>query len=592
MLLDGQFLGQIDRGHLEQAALGVALLQVIHDNVQHGGCQQGAHDGQVLADGVQDTDSLAGFVLGRDMQHIQLGVGVESQRGGLVEALCSQQALGLELLLLVIVQAAVGNGGSVQEGGHDVVVAVLADDLLGQIREAFHVITVQGCRHVPAAIGLHVHGELQTLQDVDHGLVGHGDAQHAADLCRGGDDVLALQRTAIGQVIFQRGDITAIQQLDQVQSACQTQLRRITVHALFVAGRGIAVLTQCTAGLTHAVAGKSSALEQQAGGVIVHAGICAAHDTGQCYRLFSITDDQIVGVQGELLLVQRNDLFAFVGATYINGAAGDLVQVKGVHGLTHLQQGVVGDIHHVADRAQATQRQMTLHPAGRLAHADVADIVCHVAGAQLRCLHLDGDGRVRLADCLVIHGGHVQGLTQNSRHLTSNAQNGLAVRAVGGDGDIEDVVIQAHHRGDVGAGDRILGQNEQTVDLRAREQVIVQTQLCAGAQHTVGLHALHLSGLDGDAAGQGGAIQRGRHAIAQLHVGGTGADADLMAVSATVHHTLGQVGALLLFHLHDLADDHLADAGIQRDELFHLEAAGEQLLLQLLCGDIDINEFF
>ena len=67
---------------------------------------------------------------------------------------------------------------------------------------------------------------------------------------------------------------------------------------------------------------------------------------------------------------------------------------------------------------------------------------------------------------------------------------------------------------------------------------------------------------------------------------------DLVTISAAVHHTLGQVGALLLFHLHDFANDHLADAGIQWDELFYLETAGEQLLLQLLCGDIDINEFF
>ena len=44
--------------------------------------------------------------------------------------------------------------------------------------------------------------------------------------------------------------------------------------------------------------------------------------------------------------------------------------------------------------------------------------------------------------------------------------------------------------------------------------------------------------------------------------------------------------------VHDLAYHHFADAGIQRDELFHFKAAGEQLLLQLLCGDIDINEFF
>ena len=235
---------------------------------------------------------------------------------------------------------------------------------------------------------------------------------------------------------------------------------------------------------------------------------------------------------------------------------------------------------------------MALHPAGRLAHADVAHIVRHIAGAQLRCFHLDGDGLVGVADCLVVHGRHVQGLAQNCRHLAGNAQNGLAVRAVGGDGDIKDVVVQTHHRGDIGARDRIFGQDEQAVNLRAREQIIVQTQLCAGAQHTVGLHALHLAGLDGDAAGQGGAIQCGGHTIAQLHIGGTGADADLVAVSAAVHHTLGQVGALLLFHLHDLTDDHLADAGIQRDELFHLKTAGEQLLLQLLCGNININEFF
>ena len=173
----------------------------------------------------------------------------------------------------------------------------------------------------------------------------------------------------------------------------------------------------------------------------------------------------------------------------------------------HLQQGVVGDIHHVADGAQAAQRQMALHPAGSLAHADVAHIVCHVAGAQVRSLHLDGDGRIRLADGLVVHCGHVQGLAQNGSHLTGNTQNRLAVRAVGGDGDIKDIVVQTHHGSNVGAGDRILGQNEQTVDLRAREQIIVQPQFCAGAQHTVGLHALHLAGLDGDAAGQSGAIQ-------------------------------------------------------------------------------------
>ena len=52
------------------------------------------------------------------------------------------------------VQAAVGNRGGVQEGGVDVVIAVLTDDLLRQIGEALHILTVERSRHIPAAIGL------------------------------------------------------------------------------------------------------------------------------------------------------------------------------------------------------------------------------------------------------------------------------------------------------------------------------------------------------------------------------------------------------------------------------------------------------
>ena len=263
-----------------------------------------------------------------------------------------------------------------------------------------------------------------------------------------------------------------------------------------------------------------------------------------------------------------------------------------MHGLAHLQQGVVGDVHHVADGAQAAEGQMALHPAGRLAHPDVADVVCHVAGAEVGGFHLHAHRRVGVADGLVVHGRHMQGLAEDGGHLAGDAQHRLAVGAVGGDGDVEDVVVQTHHGGDVGAGDGVLGQDEQAVDLRAREQVVVQAQLLAGAEHSVGLDALHLAGLDLDAAGQGGAVQRGGHTVAQLHVRSAGADADVVAVAAAVHDALGQMGALLRLHLHDLAHDHLADAGVQRDQLLDLKAAGEELLFKLLCGNVNIDEFF
>ena len=52
------------------------------------------------------------------------------------------------------------------------------------------------------------------------------------------------------------------------------------------------------------------------------------------------------------------------------------------------------------------------------------------------------------------------------------------------------------------------------------------------------------------------------------------------------------MGALLRLHLHDLTHDHLADAGVQRDEFLDLKAAGEELFFKLLCGNVNIDEFF
>ena len=73
---------------------------------------------------------------------------------------------------------------------------------------------------------------------------------------------------------------------------------------------------------------------------------------------------------------------------------------------------------------------------------------------------------------------------------------------------------------------------------------------------------------------------------------GAGADPDLVAVLAAVHHTLAQVGALLLFDLGDLAHHNLVDAGGQVDQLLHLKATGEQLFFQFLRRHVDVDEFF
>ena len=589
-----QGLGAVDVGQLKQTALAVALLEVVDDDVQHAGHQRGAHDGQVLTDRVQDADGAAlGRVL-REVHHVEVAHSVERQRARLVEALTGQQALELELVLLIDRHAAVRDGRRLQEGGHDVVIAVLADDLLGQIGETVDVVAVAGNADLPDR-GIGIDAEVQAGQDVADGVLRHFDAEHAVDL--GGHDADDLARLiGVGRAVEAGGgDIAAAQLLNQMERALEAELGAVLVDALLVAGARVTALAEGAAGLADRIAGEGGALEQQLGGIALDLAVEAAHDAGQRDRLLGVADDQIVGIEGEFLLVQRGDLLALVGAADDDAAARDVGQVEGVHGLADLDQGVVRDVDDVVDRAQAGERQMAAHPAGAFARMDVADVVGEVARAEVGRFDADVDGRVGLGRAGEIGRGHLERLVQQRGDLAVDAQNALAVGAVRGDRDVEDIVIETDDLADVAAGDgvRIAVHDEQAVDLRARIPVVVQAELSARAHHTVGQHALHLARLDGDAAGQGGVVQRDRNERADEDVGCTGGDGQILTVFAAVDAAKVQmVGALLLLHVGDLTDDDPADLSREVDQLFYFKTAAEELFFQLLRGDVDVDKFF
>ena len=211
-----------------------------------------------------------------------------------------------------------------------------------------------------------------------------------------------------------------------------------------------------------------------------------------------------------------------------------------------------------------------------------------VARAKVGRFH--GDGQARLGGFAdgVVRCGHLQRLAQHGGNLTRNAQNALAVGAVGGDGNIKNVIVKPHNILDGGAGYGVLGQVQQTVYLSAGVQVIIQTQLGAAAQHTVGLDAHKGLCLDFNAAGQRGAVQRGGRVHTGVNIGSAGGDLDIVTVIAAIHLADVQVGALLRDTLGDNADNDLADLAAEVDEFLDLKAAVKQLALQLLGGDVDI----
>ena len=136
-----------------------------------------------------------------------------------------------------------------------------------------------------------------------------------------------------------------------------------------------------------------------------------------------------------------------------NLAALNLGEVEGMERLTHLHKDEVGDIDNIVDGAEAYSAELILEPVGRLLNLDVADGDAAVTLAGLifvlSDLNLDG---IRLVTFLVDGKGFIDRrplyckllmLTgvKHCNNVASNADMGSGIRAVGGDGDFEGIVI-------------------------------------------------------------------------------------------------------------------------------------------------------
>ena len=588
---DGLLLRNVDVGHLEKAAFGIALAQVVNDHIQQGRCQQRTHDGQMRGDRVQNADDIALGGISGNVQHIQIGISVEGQCFCLIEALRTHGTLGLGLCLLLRRQAAGGDGGSLQEGRHDMLIAVLADDFLGKVGLAdLDVLAPAGRNDLHRiAVCLKLDLKLQAVQNVENVIRGNSDAQNGVDAADLGSEMLTLTRGTGRAVEMGGGDLAAAQLLNQMQGAGHAQLSRILRDALFVVAGGIGALAQTAGSLADVVAGELGALKQQLGRGALDLAVQSAHDTCQCDRLGAVADDEVVGRQGEFLLIERCDLLAVLSAADEDLAAIQRVHVKGMHRLADLQHDIVGDIDYIVDAAQAAQGQLTAHPARGLARCDVAHIVADVARAEILRLNADGEARLGVSADGVVGGGHFERLFQHSCNLAGNAQHALAVGAVGSDGDVKDIIVESHNLLNRRAGNGVLRQVEQTVDLRAGVKIIVQPQLLAAAEHTVGLNAHQGLGLDGDAAGQRGAVQCGSGVHTGIDIGCAGRDLDVAAIVTAVHLADVQMRSLLRDALRHNTDNDLGDLTAEVDQLLNLKAAAEELVLQLLRGDINVN---
>ena len=368
----------------------------------------------------------------------------------------------------------------------------------------------------------------------------------------------------------------------------------VGIDALFKAGGRIAALTQGAGGLSHAVARELGGFKEDFLRLGLYLAVEAAHDARERHTALAVADEKVIGVQAELLFVEGDDALALFGTAHDDLPAAQEIAVERVHGLPHFKQHKVGDVDDIGNRAQAAKRQAAAHPAGRGADLHVLHEVPHIARAEGRLLHLDGDLHVRLCR-RVGKIGHFEGLFEDGGDFARDAEDALAVGAVGGDGDIEEIVVDADDRADVRADGLAFIEDEDAVDLGALVIVVGDAQLLTRAHHALGSNAAQfavLYFLHAALMQDGGAVERAGHLCPREDVGRRRADL-LDAVLAAVHLADGEpVRIGVLFGGEDLAHDDVRDVFAKVSELLYLKPAREELFLQLLGGNIDIHIIF
>ncbi len=103
------------------------------------------------------------------------------------------------------------------------------------------------------------------------------------------------------------------------------------------------------------------ALDQHVAGGLVAAGMLAAHDTGNRFDPFCVSDHDHALVKRVGLAVERHQALALTGAPH-GQVARDFGEVKDVQRPAAIEGDVIGDVDERADRPEADRPKTLLHP--------------------------------------------------------------------------------------------------------------------------------------------------------------------------------------------------------------------------------------
>ena len=192
------------------------------------------------------------------------------------------------------------------------------------------------------------------------------------------------------------------------------------VDAAFVTVRGVGVQAVAARRGGHRHRREEGAFEEDVARCRGDAGALAAHDAGDGHRPGMIGNQQRAFIDRHAAAVEHGQRLAGASVAH-HDAAGERVEVEGVHRLAQFEQHVVGDIDYRIDGAQTAAAQAFAQPQRRgPADVDVLNDTAQIARAAGRVLHLHRESRVD--GCR--HGGDVRRFCRRiaeQRHFPSEA---------------------------------------------------------------------------------------------------------------------------------------------------------------------------
>ena len=228
----------------------------------------------------------------------------------------------------------------------------------------------------------------------------------------------------------------------------------------------------------------------------------SADHPGQGHGLVGVADDERVGAQVVGGAIEGGEGLAVPGRTQIEHGrieatranVSEAVAIKRMQGLAQLQHHQIGDVHHVVDRPQAGTLQPLLQPQRRGANLQIAqrreaeqtarfDAVLH-SGRHRQIAGCHGRGCRRQVERAASEGGH----------LASDTAHRQAIGSVGGDRQLQHLIIEAEQRTD-GAADGWHGF-EGFIEDDDAIGTVRQAQFGQGADHAAAGDATQFSRLD------------------------------------------------------------------------------------------------